>query len=192
MTNNENNGKKIQKNNPPVEGWAMFLVVFIGLLISGNFNEIISFNNINPSPQEQKQIVINTFSQSDITEDKVTKIVSNILGETKSMLYTQIKEEQKDKYIIDVTFYPRGIANEKDFFNTISQKICNIMQILFSNNKVNKVCFSINNLKQTIFNVTLTNKTARKIDWQHCNNYKDLFTIADSSFIEPEIAKELL
>lgn len=203
-------------------GVVVVVIIIIGALGSGGSEENTNTSNDTTSQpaaadttttietkseeakkEEPKKELELDFSKVDLTKENITKAISKVVGENKLKSVDITVEDGKN--IIDISYNPGDVWDEKALVKNNAVTATNVMEILFKNPKVDKIWVWTetemqdakgNNSMQQVVNVCLTKENAKDINWTNfktkvANDYKALFNIADSSYIHPGIAKEL-
>jgi|GEM_PF-1688226 hypothetical protein len=190
---------------------AVFAIFFVVVIIIGNSGskptEQVVSNEVatTQKPQNTPTVVPKVFdyTKAQITKDAVAEAIKGVIPADK--LKGIDIEKKSGKYVIDVTFNPGDVWDEKDLVSQTAVTACDIMQILFTNAKVQKVWLWTqtemtdakgNASDEDVVNVSLSRANAKDINWTNFKHmvsadYNALFNIADSSFIAPGIASKL-
>lgn len=151
-------------------------------------------------PKKEPEI---DFSKVELTKENITKAIINTVGKDK-LKNVEITVEG-GKNIIDISYNPGTVWDEKSLVKNNAITSTNVMEVLFKNPKVDKIWVWTetemqdakgNDSVEQVVNVCLTKENAADINWPNFKNkvmgdYKALYNIADSSFIHPGIAKAL-
>lgn len=170
---------------------------------TSNHPVVAQENNKEPKKEEVKKEPVFDFSKSELTKENITKAISKVIGEDKLKSVDITVENQKN--VVDISYNPGTIWNEKSLVENNAVTATNVMEILFKNSKIDKVWVWTetemqdakgNNSTEKVLNVCLTRENAKDINWTNfkdkvAGDYKALYNIVDSSFIHPGIAKEL-
>lgn len=153
-----------------------------------------------PSPTPQKKA---EFKEMEVTKENVQAAIVGIVGNDK-LKGVEITQE-KGLTIVDVKFNPGTVWDEKMLVRTTATTAVNVMEVLFTNHKVDKVWVWTqttmidakgNEETRDAINVSLTKENAKDINWPKfkqmvAGDYNALFNIADSKYIHPGIQKNL-
>lgn len=191
--------------------WVIALIIVGGIGSSGGEKENkdeVKRTSTQPVATEQKKEDTKKepefdFSKSELTKENINKAISKVVGEDK--LKSVDITVEKGKNIIDISYNPGTVWDEKSLVKNNAVTATNVMEVLFKNPKVDKIWVWTetemqdakgNNSAQQVINVCLTKENAKDINWTNfktkvAGDYKALFNIADSSFIHPGIAKAL-
>lgn len=139
------------------------------------------------------------FSEAEVNKDNVIKSIEGILENTE-ITSVDVNIETNSKSIDVYTFIETN-TDSKNLISMATSNSINIYEILFKNLDVSKVnVFTSTKMKdekfEPIFNCSLSRKSASNINWSNLkntaiNDYTKLFNIADKSFIDSNIIKEI-
>lgn len=195
--------------------WVLAIIVIFALIPSEDNSNAVdndttkqTSSNTNETKKEEpkeeikKEEPIFDFSTAELTEENIKKAVEKTLG---SKLKSATITIEKEKNIIDITYNPGDVWNEKSLVSGTANTAASLMEIMFTNEKVDKVWVwtetSMQDAKgnvqnENVVNVGLSKENAKDINWKNfktmvSGDYNALFNIADSKFIHPAIAKNL-
>ncbi|KMT22972.1 hypothetical protein [Clostridium cylindrosporum] len=153
--------------------------------------------------EEQKKVETFDFSKAEVNKENVLKAAKEVLGDTKiSSVDINI---EKGVTIVDVNTVIEDTWSEKTLVKGFANQSVKVYEKLFTNSKVGKVWVWTstkmidekgNEKIEPVINCALTKENAKEVNWTNFKpmviaDYKNLFNIADGSFIHPAIAKKL-
>ena len=200
--------------------WVIAVLLFFYILGSSNKDKTaVSDNSYKPTvtstqtptptatptatPEPTKVPEKVEFSTLEVTKENIDLAVKGIIGED-NYKGCDITVEN-NMTIVDVFFNPGFVWDETDLVNQTARNAVNAMEILFTNPGIDKIWFWAetamidakgNESDVNVVNVALTKENAADINWPKfkemvVTDYQKLFNIADDSFINPNIAKNL-
>lgn len=149
--------------------------------------------------EEPKKVEAPTLKGVELTVDNITNAIKPYF---KNDFKVTINEE-KGKKIIDVTYNPGEVFNDKSFLVSNSLTAINVFEVLFTNETIDKawvwtetefIDAKGNKSIQPAVNVALTKENAKDINWSEFKDmvkidYNRLYNIADEKFIHPSLKK---
>lgn len=149
--------------------------------------------------EEPKKVEAPTLKGVELTVDNITNAIKPYF---KNDFKVTINEE-KGKKIIDVTYNPGEVFNDKSFLVSNSLTATNVFEVLFTNETIDKawvwtetefIDAKGNKSIQPAVNVALTKENAKDINWSEFKDmvkidYNRLYNIADEKFIHPSLKK---
>lgn len=204
-------GDKIKKK--VYKKWWFWLIVVVVIGTIGNMGsdkatkenkEVNSKQNKTnvEEPKEEKPKEEFNFSATELNIDNVNKAMENILNDK---LVSSDLTVEDGKNIVDIIYNPGTVWDDKALVKNNAVTATEIMEVLFSNPKVDKVWVWTqtemtdakgNKSLENVINVCLTKENATEINWSNFSDmvladYNALYKIADSNFIHPGIAKNI-
>jgi len=161
-------------------------------------NNFENGNNLNPSIEQ-----VFNFESAAITKENIQLAISKLIDVEKISSIEVTNENEKN--IVDIHFTPGTVWNEKDLVNQTCQNAIAVMEVLFTNSKIDKVWFwseteltdaKGNSKTESVMNVALSKENAADINWIKFKDmvlldYNSLLKIADSYVIHPAIREGL-
>lgn len=149
--------------------------------------------------EEPKKAEASTLKGVELTVDNIKNAIKPYF---KNDFKVTINEE-KGKKIIDVTYNPGEVFNDKSFLVSNSLTATNVFEVLFTNETIDKawvwtetefIDAKGNKSIQPAVNVALTKENAKDINWSEFKDmvkidYNRLYNIADEKFIHPSLKK---